>query len=55
MQFADDTTVYNTENQIQQALLHINKDLDMAKNWFKAKKLSINLSKTKYSVYDIRK
>ena len=44
--FADDTTIYMSSNNMQQLQHSINSDLDKLTDWFKANKLSLNVSKT---------
>ena len=49
--FADDTTVYYSSKHIPDIFDKINKDLDSLEDWFKANKLSLNISKTHYMIF----
>ena len=40
--FADDTTIVYASNDIQTLFQVVNQDLEMATDWFRANKLSIN-------------
>ena len=49
--FADDTTVYVSGKNIRSLKDSIRQDLDFLVDWFKANKLSLNLSKTNYVLF----
>jgi exonuclease III len=44
--FADDTNLFSSSSDINLLYKNINKDLQSLSNWFKANKLSLNVSKT---------
>ena len=46
--FADDTTLYASSDNIVNLYDLINRDLDNLTDWFRANKLSLNTSKTRY-------
>ena len=46
--FTDDTTVYSTGKDIELLFDNLKEDMSYLINWFKANKLSLNLSKTNY-------
>ena len=50
--FADDTTVYYSSSDINQALHNISCDLCNLTEWFKANKLSLNVNKTNYMIFN---
>ena len=52
--FADDTTIVYTSNDIQTLFQVVNQDLEMANDWFRANKLSINAQKTHYLLFHTR-
>lgn len=43
--FADDTTLYSSASDITNLYHHVNSDLQILSDWFKANKLSLNVSK----------
>ena len=49
--FADDTTIHNTNNDLTVLFDTMNKDLNQVTQWFRANKLSLNLSKTHYILF----
>jgi hypothetical protein len=49
--FADDTTVYYSSKNVTHIFDNINKDLNSLEDWFKANKLSLNISKTHYMIF----
>lgn len=49
--FADDTTVYVHDIDINIAVQTINRDLAKISDWFRLNKLSLNVGKTCYSIY----
>ena len=48
--FADDTTIYKTGKQVNNIYEDMNKELQVLADWFRANKLSLNISKTKYII-----
>ena len=46
--FADDTTVYHSGRNIDQVKTEIENDLNVLIDWFKANKLSLNITKTDF-------
>ena len=54
--FPDDTNLFISDSNIENIFETINEELRKVANWFKANKLSLNISKTKYSLFhSIRK
>ena len=51
LSFADDTTVYSYHSNITQLFNNMNKELTELTDWFYANKLSLNVNKTKYSIF----
>lgn len=49
--FADDTTLYISDNNLNRLYTEMNEELDVLTDWFKANKLSLNISKTKYMLF----
>ena len=49
--FADDTTVFASDNDINGAHASVNRELVGVDNWLKTNRLSLNVSKTSYN-YD---
>ena len=49
--FADDTTLQITSNDINYLYITANEELQKVSEWFKANKLTLNLSKTKYILF----
>jgi hypothetical protein len=49
--FADDTTIYETNSNLAQLYTNMNKDLSTLEDWFRANKLSLNINKTTYMVF----
>ena len=47
IQFADDTTIYKTGKQVNNIYEYMNNELQVLADWFRANKLSLNISKTK--------
>ena len=50
--FADDTTMYLSSNNLTYLYNNINEELDSLKDWFRANKLSLNVSKTNYVIFN---
>ncbi len=48
--FADDTTILYSHKHIESQIKLVNKELNEVCNWFKATKLYVNASKTKYMI-----
>ena len=49
--FADDTTIYKTGKQVNNIYEDMNNDLQVLADWFRANKLSLNISKTKSMLF----
>ena len=49
--FADNANLFISDSTIENLFETMNKGLTKVANWFKAKKLSLNISKTKYSLF----
>jgi len=49
--FADDTTVYLSSSDTNYLYRSVNNDLESLKDWFRANKLSLNISKTNYVLF----
>ena len=49
--FVDDTNLFNSDSNIGNLFETMNKELRKVANWFKANKLSLNISKIKYSLF----
>ena len=49
--FADDTTIYKTGKQVNNIYEDMNKELQILADWFRANKLSLNISKTKCMLF----
>ena len=49
--FADDTNLFISDSNIGNLFEKMNEELRKVANWFKANKLSLNISKTKYSLF----
>ncbi len=49
--FADDTTLYQSSNNIQQLFESINHELEFLLDWFRANKLSLNVTKTHFVLF----
>ncbi len=49
--FADDTTAYLSHHNLQILFTTVNRELDKMYNWFCTNKLSLNLTKTHYSLF----
>jgi len=52
--FADDTTVYYTGSDMKVMFNNVNLDLKLLTDWFRANKLSLNVSKTNYVLFQNR-
>ena len=49
--FADDTTIYKSGKQVNNIYEDMNKEVQILANWFRANKLSLNISKTKCMLF----
>ena len=49
--FADDTTIYYSAKELTDIYNKINYDLAATADWFKANKLTLNISKTNYVIF----
>ena len=52
IQFADDTTIYCSSKNLRYLKWQIMEDLNSISDWFKANKLTLNLNKTNYMVFN---
>ena len=53
--FADDTTVFASDSDINDVHATVNRELVGVDNWFKASRLSLNISKTSYMIISKQK
>ena len=53
--FADDTTIYYSHSNLNTLCTNLNKDLQILNDWFKTNKLSLNVSKTQYMIFNKKK
>ena len=53
--FADDTTVFASDNDINNVHASVNRELVEVDNWLKTNKLSLNVSKTSYMIISNQK
>ena len=53
--FADNTTVFAPDSDINNVHATVNGELVVVDNWFKAKRLSLNVSKTLYMIISNQK
>ena len=53
--FADDTTVFASDSDINNVHATVNRELVGADNWLKANRLSLNISKTSYMIISNQK
>ncbi len=51
--FADDTTLYSSASTLNELYKYLNEDLATLADWFKANKLSLNVSKTVYMIFNL--
>ena len=49
--FADDTNLFISDTNIGKLFQQMNKELKSVSSWFKANKLSINIDKTKWTIF----
>ena len=52
--FADDTNLFSAHNNVYTLINILNKELDKVWNWLKIKKLSLNIKKTNFILFDSR-
>lgn len=52
--YADDSNIFKTGNNLRLLFRDVNKDLDNVAEWFKANKLSLNVAKTHYMLFQHR-
>jgi len=50
--FADDTTILCSDSDIASLTTKVNRELDKLFNWFAANKLSLNIAKTNYMIFN---
>ena len=53
--FADDTNIFNKNSNLQQLMKSTNEELSKLSLWFKANRLSLNITKTNYMLFSNRK
>ena len=53
--FADDTNIFNKNSNLQQLIRSTNEELSKLSLWFKANRLSLNITKTNYMLFSNRK
>ena len=51
--FADDTTIYISSNNFKQLYLAANRELEYLTDWFLSNKLSLNVSKTHFVLFEV--
>jgi len=51
LMFADDTFALKADSNLENLITNINSDIKMMAMWFKANKLAVNISKTKYIIF----
>jgi len=49
--FADDTTIFANDTNLDHLYQKVNHDLEILCDWFKANKLSLNIAKTNYMLF----
>ena len=49
--FADDTAVLDSDSDLPSLINRVNTELQKIANWFRANKMSVNVSKTKYIIF----
>ena len=49
--FADDTNLFLSDENMSELFQQMNKELKGVSTWFKANKLSINIDKTKWTIF----
>jgi len=49
--FADDTTIFHSSNDLKISASLISNDLELLTDWFRANKLSLNVTKTNYMIF----
>ena len=52
--FADDTTIFHSKQNLKECVSELELDLATINDWFKANKLSLNISKTNFMHFPIR-
>ena len=55
IQFADDTTLYDSGKSLRLIECEINHDLEVISDWFRANKLTLNVAKTVYMAFSPKK
>ena len=53
--FADDTTVFSSDSDINNVHASVNRELVRVDNWLKTNRLSLNVSKTSYMIISNQK
>jgi hypothetical protein len=52
--FADDTAGLASDKNLQNLISHVNTELAKIAHWFRANKMAVNVSKTKYIIFHTR-
>jgi hypothetical protein len=52
--FADDTTCLSKGKNLNELIIYVNNELQKIANWFRANKMAVNTSKTKFIVFRTR-
>ena len=52
--FADDTNLFYSNQNLNDLFATVNSELECINQWFKANKLSLNIEKTKYTLFHKR-
>ncbi len=53
--FADDTFCLNADEDIKTLIQNFNVQINRMAVWFRANKLAVNINKTKYIIYTIKR
>jgi hypothetical protein len=53
--FADDTFCLNADEDIKTLIQNVNVQINRMAVWFRANKLAVNINKTKYIIYTIKR
>ena len=51
--FADDTNIFYAHNDIKTLIETVNSELKFLRNWFRANRLSLNISKTNFILFGL--
>ena len=53
--YADDTTIFSSDNNIERLSIEINQSLSSVSEWLRTNRLSLNIKKTSYMIFTNRK